>query len=92
MPLAAQWRMVCTIGAHHFCPAEFQHFSQFLQAAVVAAGRGVRASVLRLPMYVWGNNGSYFIPLNIAAAKQHGKAHYILPGWVAPLLQNSKPA
>ena len=31
-------------------------------------------------MYVWGNNGSYFIPLNIAAAKQHGKAHYILPG------------
>ncbi|CAK0787744.1 hypothetical protein CVIRNUC_010966 [Coccomyxa viridis] len=50
------------------------------RAAVVAAGRGVRASVLRLPMYVWGNNGSYFIPLNIAAAKQHGKAHYILPG------------
>ena len=52
---------------------------------MVAAGRGVRSSVLRLPMYVWGNNGSYFIPLNIAAAKQHGKAHYILPGWVSTI-------
>lgn len=54
---------------------------------MLAAGRGVRSSVLRLPMYVWGNNGSYFIPLNIATAKQHGKAHYILPGWLTPSLQ-----
>ena len=59
---------------------------------MLAAGRGVRSSVLRLPMYVWGNNGSYFIPLNIAAAKQHGKAHYILPGGSAPSLQTSIPA
>ena len=51
----------------------------------MAAGRGVRSSVLRLPMYVWGNSGSYFIPLNIAAAKQHGKAHYMLPGWVSTI-------
>ena len=40
-------------------------------------------------MYVWGDNGSFFIPLNIAAAKQHGKAHYILPGWLAPLLEKT---
>ena len=50
------------------------------QATLLAAGRGVRASVLRLPMYVWGNSGSYFIPLNIGVAKEHGKAYYILPG------------
>ena len=31
-----------------------------------------------------GNNGSYFIPLNIAVAKQHGKAFYILPGRLPP--------
>ncbi len=55
-----------------------------MQAAVLAAGIGVRSVVLRLPMYVWGNNGSYFIPLNIAVAKQHGKAFYILPGWLPP--------
>lgn len=47
---------------------------------MLAAGRGVRSSVLRLPMYVWGNGGSYFIPLNIEVAKEHGKAYYILPG------------
>ncbi len=31
-------------------------------------------------MYVWGNAGSYFIPLNIGVAKEHGKSYYILPG------------
>lgn len=58
--------------------------SHTAQAAVLAAGKGVRSVVLRLPMYVWGSNGSYFIPLNIAVAKQHGKAFYILPGWLPP--------
>ena len=58
--------------------------SYTVQAAVLAAGKGVRSVVLRLPMYVWGNNGSYFIPLNIAVAKQHRSAFYILPGWLPP--------
>ena len=81
-----------SMGAHHFNPADSQALRRSLQAAVLAAGRGVRSSVLRLPMYVWGNNGSYFIPLNIAAAKHHGKAHYILPGRSLPLLHDSIPA
>ena len=51
-----------------------------MQVTVLAAGRGVRSVVLRLPMYVWGNGGSFFIPLNIGVAKEHGKALYILPG------------
>ena len=50
------------------------------QVTLLAAGKGVRSVVLRLPMYVWGNGGSYFIPLNIGVAKEHGKAYYILPG------------
>ena len=84
--LQAARGVICSTGAHKFSSADLRAFGQSLQAAVVAAGRGVRSSVLRLPMYVWGNNGSYFIPLNIAAAKQHSKAHYLLPGWLALLL------
>ncbi len=57
-----------------------------MQVTILAAGKGVRSVVLRLPMYVWGNGGSFFIPINIAAAKEHGKAHYILPGRCAALL------
>ena len=51
----------------------------------------MRASVLRLPMYVWGNAGSYFIPLNIGVAKEHGKSYYILPGmhlWYCNVCRN----
>ena len=59
---------------------------------MLAAGKGVRSVVLRLPMYVWGNNGSYFIPLNIAVAKQHGKAFYILPGWLPPPAMGTQSA
>ncbi len=36
--------------------------------------------VFRLPPYVWGNGGSFFIPLHLHAARERGKAYYILPG------------
>ena len=62
------------------------------QAALLAAGRGVRSVVLRLPMYVWGNGGSYFIPLNIGVAKEHGKAFYILPGMTRSLQTHLMPS
>ena len=52
----------------------------FLQAALFAAAKGVRVMVFRLPPYVWGNGGSFFIPLHIQAARERGKAYYILPG------------
>lgn len=42
-------------------------------------------------MYVWGNGGSFFIPINIAAAKQHGRAHYILPGQLTPCILEDSP-
>jgi hypothetical protein len=51
-----------------------------MQAALFAAAKGVRIMVFRLPPYVWGNGGSFFIPLHIQAARERGKAYYILPG------------
>ena len=36
--------------------------------------------VLRLPPYVWGNNSSFFIPVQLQAAKAVGVAYYVLPG------------
>ncbi|EIE23314.1 NAD(P)-binding protein [Coccomyxa subellipsoidea C-169] len=50
------------------------------RAALLAAGKGVRIMVFRLPPYVWGNGGSFFIPLHLSAAREHSKAYYILPG------------
>ena len=54
--------------------------ADFLQAALLAAGKGVRVLVFRLPPYVWGNGGSFFIPMHIQSARERGKAYYILPG------------
>ena len=51
-----------------------------MQAALFAAAKGVRVMVFRLPPYVWGNGGSFFIPLHIQVARERGKAYYILPG------------
>ena len=50
------------------------------QEGLLCAGKGVRVIVLRLPPYVWGNGGSFFIPLHIQSARDKGKAFYILPG------------
>lgn len=50
------------------------------QEGLLCAGKGVRVMVLRLAPYVWGNGGSFFIPLHLQAAHDKGKAFYILPG------------
>jgi len=38
---------------------------------------GFKASVLRLPAFVYGEGGSYFVPVYIEAAKKAGKARYL---------------
>ncbi|BDA43900.1 Uncharacterized protein C2A9.02 [Coccomyxa sp. Obi] len=48
--------------------------------ALVAAGKDVRAMVLRLPPYVWGNGDGFCPLLHIQAAHKLGRAYYILPG------------
>ncbi|KAK9824592.1 hypothetical protein WJX72_011553 [[Myrmecia] bisecta] len=45
-----------------------------------AAQRGVRSVLLRLPLYVYGNGGSTFIPAQLADAKQRGAAYRIGAG------------
>ncbi|CAL8465187.1 g4722 [Coccomyxa elongata] len=47
---------------------------------LLCSGKGVRVMVMRLAPYVWGNGGSFFIPLHLQAARNKGKALYILPG------------
>jgi nucleoside-diphosphate-sugar epimerase len=50
------------------------------QAYVQAASRGVRSAVMRLALHVYGRNGSTFIPIQIAKAKEDGVARYIGEG------------
>lgn len=58
--------------------------SLYVQTTLLAVGQGVRGIVLRLPPYVWGLNGSYFVPVQIEAAKKLGYAPYALPGRPPP--------
>ncbi len=51
-----------------------------VQAAIDAAGHGVRSVVFRLPQYVWGHGGSFFIPHQMDTARKLRTAYYILPG------------
>ena len=51
-----------------------------MQAALDAAGDDVCSVVIRLPQFVWGNRGSFFIPHQIATAQRLQKAFYPLPG------------
>lgn len=46
------------------------------------ADQGVRAIGLRLAPYVYGRGGSYFLPMNMQAAAQHGFAPYIGDGQI----------
>ncbi|GAQ80843.1 hypothetical protein KFL_000640090 [Klebsormidium nitens] len=50
------------------------------QAYVQAASRGVRSAVMRLALHVYGRNGSTFIPIQIAKAKEDGVVRYIGEG------------
>lgn len=50
------------------------------QDVVQAAKQGIRSSIVRLPLYVYGHGGSAFIPLQINAAKAAGVARYIEAG------------
>jgi hypothetical protein len=43
---------------------------------VLAAGRGVRSCVMRLPPYVYGDGGSVFIPVQLAAYREACTAYY----------------
>ena len=79
MDMAVPRASTNSAAVRHQCDQCRLHHS-VMQVTVLAAGRGVRSVVLRLPMYAWGNGGSFFIPLNIGVAKEHGKALYILPG------------
>jgi nucleoside-diphosphate-sugar epimerase len=45
-----------------------------------AANRGVRADVLRLPLFVYGHGGSVFLPWLIRQARQAGVSRYIGAG------------
>ena len=36
--------------------------------------------VFRLPQYVWGHGGSFFIPQQLDTARKLRKAYYLLPG------------
>lgn len=38
---------------------------------------GIKVMFFRLPAFVYGNNGSHFIPAAIQNAKQHKAAYYI---------------
>lgn len=59
-----------------------------LQATLDAAGKGVRSVVFRLPQYVWGHGGSFFIPHQLDAARKLRKAYYILPGGLLVLCES----
>lgn len=60
-----------------------RHFTRDVpdkQEGLLCASKRVRVMVMRLTPYVWGNGGSFFIPLHLQAARDKGKAFYILPG------------
>jgi nucleoside-diphosphate-sugar epimerase len=48
--------------------------------AVVTGAKGVRGIAIRLPLLVYGHAGSVFLPMLIAAARQHGISYYIGEG------------
>lgn len=48
--------------------------------ALQVAERGIRASVLRLPMCVYGRGGSYFVPMLLRTARENGASYWIEPG------------
>jgi nucleoside-diphosphate-sugar epimerase len=48
--------------------------------ALQFAERGVRASVLRLPMCVYGRGGSSFVPMLLHAARENGASYWVEPG------------
>jgi nucleoside-diphosphate-sugar epimerase len=50
------------------------------QDVLRAAGRGVRAAVLRFPLYVYGNGGSVFVPWLIGQARTAGAVPYVGTG------------
>jgi nucleoside-diphosphate-sugar epimerase len=49
-------------------------------AYIQAATQGIRSAVLRLSLYVYGRNGSIYIPAQIESAKRDGVARYIGAG------------
>ena len=78
--------LVCPIrSALQTCTAMF-----CAQAALDAAGHGVRSVVFRLPQYVWGHGGSLFILQQLDAARKLHKAYYILPGRHGSSSEDSK--
>ena len=55
-----------------------------MQEALLAVHRGIKAMVLRLAPYCWGNGGSTFIPVQLQAARTVGISYYVLPGELCP--------
>lgn len=49
-------------------------------AYIQAASQGIRSAVFRLSLYVYGRNGSIYIPVQIESAKRDGVARYIGQG------------
>jgi nucleoside-diphosphate-sugar epimerase len=47
---------------------------------VKLAERGIRSSVVRLPLYVYGRNGSTFLPGSIAFSRENGYSPYVEAG------------
>ncbi len=47
-----------------------------MQDAILGAARSVRTAAFRLPIYVYGRGGSMFVPMQIAAYKAAGAAHF----------------
>ena len=70
------WVLVCP--AHQETRSKMD--SECAQATIDAAGKGVRSVVFRLPQYVWGHGGSFFIPHQLDTARKLRKAYYLLPG------------
>jgi len=63
-------------------PSSPLHARQGCEIDTLLANReaGFKASSMRLPAYVYGDGGSWFVPAYIAAAKKLGKALYLEEG------------